>query len=48
MAGDCYRENISQLLAFVRKIEKNLPVTRRLLWSSSGEDLSERIRASFE
>jgi hypothetical protein len=49
VAGNCYRENISQLLAFVSKVEKNIPIRRRLLWSSSGEeDLAERIRAAFE
>lgn len=47
VAGNCYRENISQLLGYLRKIETNLPVTRRLLWSSSGEDLSERICTAY-
>src|ERR1051325_4100446 len=34
VAGDCYRENIAQLLGYIRKLEKSLPIDRRLLWSS--------------
>jgi len=48
VAGNCYRENIAQLLEFIRKMEKHLPVSRRLLWSASGEDLAERIRMAFK
>jgi hypothetical protein len=47
VAGDCYRENIAQLLGYIRKLEKSLPIDRRLLWSSSGEDLAGRIRATY-
>jgi len=47
VAGTCFRENIAQLLAYVQKLEINLPVTRRLLWSTSGEDLGERIHAAY-
>jgi len=47
VAGNCYRENISQLLGYVQRLEENLPVARRMLWSSSGEDLAERIRAAY-
>ena len=47
VAGNCYRENIAQLLGYVRKLETVLPVSRRLLWSSSGEDLADRIHAAF-
>ena len=48
VAGSCYRDNIEQMLAYVHRIEARLPVTRRLLWSASGEDLAERIRAAWE
>lgn len=47
VAGNCYRENLAQLLGYVRKLEKNLPVARRLLWSASGEDLAECIRTAY-
>ena len=47
VAGNCYRENIAQLLGYLRQLEKGLPLTRRLLWSSSGEDLAARIRAAY-
>ena len=48
VAGSCYRENIALLLGYVQKLEKILPVGRRLLWSASGEDLAERIRAAYK
>ena len=47
VAGNCYRENITQLLSYLRKLEENLPISRRLLWSSSGEDFARRIRAAY-
>ncbi|MBI3933900.1 MAG: hypothetical protein HY316_04355 [Acidobacteria bacterium] len=47
VAGNCYRENISQLLGYLQQLEKILPLTRRLLWSASGEDLAERIRSAY-
>ena len=47
VAGNCYRENIAQLLGYVQRIENALPITRRLIWSSSGEDLAKRIRATY-
>jgi hypothetical protein len=50
MAGTCYRDNIAQLLGFVKKLEKNLPnlpLDRRLLWSASGEDFAERIQSAY-
>jgi hypothetical protein len=46
-AALCYRDNISQLLGFMRRIEKALPLKRRLLWSASGDDLGERIREAY-
>lgn len=47
MAGTCYRDNIAQLLSYAKKLEETLPVARRLLWSSSGEDLAARIQAAY-
>jgi hypothetical protein len=47
VAGSCYRDNIAQLLTYVYKLEKHLPVARRLLWSSSGQDLAARIHAAY-
>jgi len=46
-AALCYRDNISQLLGFMRRIEKSLPLKRRLLWSASDDDLAERIRQAY-
>jgi hypothetical protein len=46
-AALCYRDNITQLLGYLRRIEKALPVKSRVLWSASGEDLSERIRQAY-
>jgi hypothetical protein len=46
-AALCYRDNITQLLGYIRRIEKALPLQSRLLWSASGEDLSERIRQAY-
>src|SRR5262249_11243708 len=47
VAGNCYRENIAQLLTYLKKLEKSLPISRRLLWSSSGDDLAARIRSTY-
>ncbi|MBI4480595.1 MAG: hypothetical protein HY651_11280 [Acidobacteria bacterium] len=47
VAGNCYRENIAQLLGYMRKLEENLAIARRLLWSSSGEDFASRIRSAY-
>lgn len=46
-AALCYRDNITQLLGFIRRMEKTLPMKSRLLWSASGEDLGERIRQAY-
>lgn len=46
-AALCYRDNITQLLNFLRRIEKTLPLKSRLLWSSAGDDLGERIRQAY-
>ena len=47
IAGSSYRENVAQLVGYLRKIEKTLPVARRHLWSASGEDLAARIRSAW-
>jgi hypothetical protein len=47
VAGSCYQENIAQLLQCLHRLEKKLPVARKLLWSGSGEDLAEHIRAAW-
>ena len=47
VAGNCYRENIAQLLTYIRKLEAKLPLTRRRLWSSSGDDLIARLRMAY-
>ena len=47
VAASCYQENIAQLLQYLHRLEKRLPVARKLLWSGSGEDLAEHIRAAW-
>jgi len=47
VAGNCYRENLAQLLIYIRKLEAKLPLTRRRLWSDSGEDLAARISSTY-
>jgi hypothetical protein len=47
IAETCFRENIAQLLNYVQRLEKSLPVARRVLWESSGEDLAARIRLTY-
>ena len=42
------QENIQQLLGFVRRLERKLPVAKKLLWSESGENLAEKILAGRE
>ncbi len=42
------RENIAQLVALVRAIEKNCGISSRLLWSESGESLAERLIARLQ
>ena len=46
-AGLCYRDNIAQLLGFIGRIEKALPLKSRQLWSAAGDDLGERIRQAY-
>ena len=43
MAGPELRENIETLVHYARRLERKLPVTRRRLWSESGEELAEQI-----
>jgi hypothetical protein len=42
------RENIAQLVALVRAIEKNCGISTRLLWSESGESLAEKLIARLQ
>ena len=47
VAGSCYQDNIAQLLGYIHRLEAKLPLTRRQLWSTSGEDLASRIRSAW-
>ncbi len=42
------RENVAQLVALVRAIEKNCGIASRLLWSESGESLAEKLIARLQ
>ncbi len=42
------QENIQQLVGFVHRLERKLPVAKKLLWSESGENLAEKILAGWE
>ncbi len=42
------QENIQQLLSFVHRLERKLPVAKKLLWSESGENLAEKILSGWE
>lgn len=42
------RENVAQLVALVRAIEKNCGISSRLLWSESGESLAEKLIARLQ
>jgi hypothetical protein len=37
------RENLQQLVEFVHRLDEILPVSRRLLWCESGENLAQKI-----
>ncbi|MBI4444036.1 MAG: hypothetical protein HY649_11775 [Acidobacteria bacterium] len=39
------QENIQQLLDYVHRQEKKLPLLKKLLWCESGENLAEKIRS---
>lgn len=41
------RENLQQLVAFVHRLDEILPVTKRLLWCESGENLAEKILGAW-
>jgi hypothetical protein len=47
VAGSCYRENVAQFLQYIYRLQEKLPIERKLLWSGSGEDLGEQIRAAW-
>ncbi len=42
------RENIAQLVALVRAIEKNCGISTLLIWSESGERLAEKLIARLQ
>ena len=42
------QENIQLLLSFVRRLERKLPVAKKLLWSESEENLAEKILSGWE
>jgi hypothetical protein len=42
------RENVSQLVEFTVKAEKNTRATRRLLWSESEENLAQKLIARLQ
>jgi hypothetical protein len=47
VAATCYKDNIGQLLQYLHRLEQKLPLVRRRLWSSSGENLADQIRAAW-
>ena len=42
-----FDQHLETQLYDLRQLETALPLTRRLLWSSSGEDLAARIRSAW-
>lgn len=42
------RENLQQLIALVHRLDESLPITKRLLWCESGENLAEKILDSWD
>lgn len=48
MASPQLFENIDQLVSYARLLEKSLPVSRRRLWSESGNDLPNEILSIWE
>lgn len=42
------QQNIAQLVALVRSIERNCGVSSRILWSESGESLAEKLIARLQ
>lgn len=41
------RENLQQLVEFVHRLDEILPVSRRLLWCESGENLAQKIMSAW-
>jgi hypothetical protein len=41
------QENIRKMLDFVRVLKERLPIERKVLWTESGENFAEMIKASF-
>ena len=42
------RENLQQLVEFVHRLDEILPITKRLLWCESGENLAQKILDHFQ
>ena len=48
MASTPLRENVDKLISYVHRLEKRLPVSKRLLWCESGENLAEKILSLWD
>ncbi|OFV93729.1 MAG: hypothetical protein A3F68_11445 [Acidobacteria bacterium RIFCSPLOWO2_12_FULL_54_10] len=47
LSGPQLRENLDQIIACVHKIEKKLPVSKRLLGCESGESLADKLMGTW-
>ena len=47
-AADKIKQNVEKLLAFTLLVEKNSGISRRLLWTESGEPLAEKLIARLQ
>ncbi len=41
------RENLQQLVEFVHRLDAALPISKRVLWCESGENLAEKITSAW-
>ena len=48
MASPQLRENVEKLISYVHRLQKRLPVSKRLLWCESGENLAEKIMSFWD
>lgn len=48
MASPQLRENVEKLISYVHRLQKRLPVSKRLLWCESGENLAEKILSFWD
>ncbi|MBI4460507.1 MAG: hypothetical protein HY648_10680, partial [Acidobacteria bacterium] len=48
LASPNLRQNIEKLISYVHGLEKRLPVSKRLLYCESGENLAEKILSFWE